>query len=292
MPASTPPAPTARGATAVSTELVTHGETGGRAASSLNATLSAVSQARSDARHESTRHALQRTARTQRRGGGWAKPVIASVLAVGLLGSGVAYVRSTHLVGAEPSAFVVGSGVLAQTDDLARAATVDLTYRDAASVSRNERRTALAATEARDAAALEARQKAEAAKKAAAAAAEAERVAQEQAKQQLIANAKKDPKAVARMLMVDQGWTSDRQYGCLVNLWNGESDWRWFAENASSGAYGIAQSLPASKMAQFGDDYRTNPVTQITWGLWYLKMSYGNPCNAWATWQSRSPHWY
>ena len=88
------------------------------------------------------------------------------------------------------------------------------------------------------------------------------------------------------------GWTSDAQYNCLVNLWTGESGWRWNAENASSGAYGIPQSLPASKMSQFGSDYRTNPITQIRWGLWYIDMSYGNPCNAWSTWQARSPHWY
>ena len=45
-------------------------------------------------------------------------------------------------------------------------------------------------------------------------------------------------------------------------------------------------------MAQFGADYRTNPMTQIKWGLWYIEMSYGTPCNAWSTWQARSPHWY
>jgi hypothetical protein len=45
-------------------------------------------------------------------------------------------------------------------------------------------------------------------------------------------------------------------------------------------------------MATMGGDYRTNPLTQIKWGLWYIEMSYGNPCNAWSTWQARSPHWY
>jgi hypothetical protein len=45
-------------------------------------------------------------------------------------------------------------------------------------------------------------------------------------------------------------------------------------------------------MATMGADYRTNPLTQIKWGLWYIKQSYGNPCNAWSTWQARSPHWY
>ena len=61
---------------------------------------------------------------------------------------------------------------------------------------------------------------------------------------------------------------------------------------ASSGAYGIPQSLPASKMGTVDDDWRTNPVTQIRWGLQYIKASYGTPCSAWSAWQSRSPHWY
>ena len=85
---------------------------------------------------------------------------------------------------------------------------------------------------------------------------------------------------------------SEAQWPCLDQLWIGESDWRWWAENPSSGAYGIPQSLPASKMATMGADYRTNPVTQIRWGLDYIKKSYGTPCNALDMWQSRSPHWY
>lgn len=132
-----------------------------------------------------------------------------------------------------------------------------------------------------------------AADRAKAAAAEQDRVAAAQKRRQAaIAEAQSDPKAAARALMVDHGWSSDEQYSCLVNLWTGESNWRWSAQNASSGAYGIPQSLPASKMAQFGADYRTNPVTQMKWGLAYLESRYGSPCAAWSTWQSRSPHWY
>jgi hypothetical protein len=261
----------------------------GREAASLNATLSAASRARATAERRSARHAAPAE---RRPGRGVARPVLASALTLGLVGSGLAYAKANHLIGADPAAFVVGSGVAAQTDELARASTVDLTYRAAASVSRNERRTAIAASGARDAQELEAKQKVEAARKAKEARAAAEREERERARQRVIANAKEDPKSVARLLMVDHGWTSDAQYNCLVNLWIGESDWRWWAENSSSGAYGIPQSLPARKMAQFGSDYRTNPVTQIKWGLWYIEMSYGNPCNAWSTWQARSPHWY
>jgi hypothetical protein len=220
------------------------------------------------------------------------RPVLAGVLALGLGASGFAYAKATNLLGADAAAFVVGSGVVAQTDELARATTVDTTYRAAASVSRNERRTAIAATGLRTAKELEVKKKKEAARKAEEAREAAEKAERERERQRAIDNAKEDPQAAARVLMADHGWTSDAQYNCLVNLWTGESDWRWWAENSSSGAYGIPQSLPASKMAMFGSDYRTNPITQIKWGLWYIEMSYGNPCNAWSTWQARSPHWY
>ena len=236
-----------------------------------------------------TRRRDHKPAKRKRRLG---RPVLAGALALGLGASGFAYAKSTNLIGADPAAFVVGSGVVAQTDELARASTVDTTYRAAASVSRNERRTAIAATGLRDAAALEVKKKKEAARAAAQAKAAAERAQAEKERQQAVANARNDPKGAARVLMADYGWTSDAQYNCLVNLWTGESGWRYTAENPSSGAYGIPQSLPGSKMAQMGGDWRTNPLTQIKWGLWYINASYGNPCNAWSTWQARSPHWY
>ena len=236
-----------------------------------------------------TRRRDHKPARRKRRVG---RPVLAGALALGLGASGLAYAKSANLIGADPAAFVVGSGVVAQTDELARASTVDTTYSAAASVSRNERRTAIAATGLRDAAALEVKKKQEAARKAAEAKAAAEQAALEKERQRAIGNAIDDPKGAARVLMADHGWTSDAQYNCLVNLWTGESGWRYTAENPSSGAYGIPQSLPGRKMAQMGSDWRTNPLTQIKWGLWYIEMSYGNPCNAWSTWQARSPHWY
>jgi hypothetical protein len=71
------------------------------------------------------------------------------------------------------------------------------------------------------------------------------------------------------------------QFGCLDDLWNAESGWRWNAENAS-GAYGIPQALPGSKMASAGADWQTNPTTQIKWGLGYIKSIYGTPCGAWS----------
>lgn len=82
------------------------------------------------------------------------------------------------------------------------------------------------------------------------------------------------------------------QWGSLLALWNGESGWRWNATNPLSGAYGIPQSLPGSKMASVGADWRTNPVTQMRWGAEYIRAIYGNPNNAYSKWLGRSPHWY
>lgn len=95
--------------------------------------------------------------------------------------------------------------------------------------------------------------------------------------------------AIARQMVLARGWGED-QYSCLYNLWQRESNWNVYAQNRSSGAYGIPQSLPGSKMASAGADWQTNPVTQINWGLGYISGRYGTPCGAWA--QSESVGWY
>jgi len=76
------------------------------------------------------------------------------------------------------------------------------------------------------------------------------------------------------------GFNQTTQWTCLLDLWNRESGWIYDAENAS-GAYGIPQALPGSKMASAGADWATNPATQITWGLTYISQVYGTPCGAW-----------
>jgi hypothetical protein len=86
-----------------------------------------------------------------------------------------------------------------------------------------------------------------------------------------------------------RGWGED-QYSCLVSLWSRESGWRVNAMNTSSGAYGIPQSLPGSKMASAGADWETNAGTQIEWGLGYISGRYGTPCGAWA--HSEDAGWY
>lgn len=88
-------------------------------------------------------------------------------------------------------------------------------------------------------------------------------------------------KAIAREMLAARGMGDD-QYSCLVSLWNKESGWRVNAANPSSGAYGIPQAYPGTKMASAGADWQTNPVTQITWGLGYIAARYGSPCGAWA----------
>ncbi|MFE7326369.1 transglycosylase SLT domain-containing protein [Streptomyces sp. NPDC057565] len=80
------------------------------------------------------------------------------------------------------------------------------------------------------------------------------------------------------------------QYQCFSNIVNHESSWNYRATNASSGAYGLVQALPGSKMASAGADWQTNPATQIKWGLNYMDSRYGSPCGAWSFWQANN--WY
>ena len=96
----------------------------------------------------------------------------------------------------------------------------------------------------------------------------------------------------AQWKISEHGWSVAAQFGCLNNLWIGESDWKVYATNPSSGAYGIPQSLPGDKMGAAGPDWRTNPATQIEWGLDYIKGRYGTPCAAYNFWLSHNPHWY
>ena len=87
--------------------------------------------------------------------------------------------------------------------------------------------------------------------------------------------------AYAQVSFVHYGWSTGSQYSPLLSLWTRESNWRWNADNQSSGAYGIPQSLPASKMAANGPDYETDGLTQVAWGLAYIHSVYGTPQAAW-----------
>lgn len=94
-------------------------------------------------------------------------------------------------------------------------------------------------------------------------------------------------RAIAQGLVADRGWGSD-QFACLDSLWQKESKWNVTAANSSSGAYGIPQALPGSKMSSAGSDWQTNAATQITWGLGYIGGRYGTPCAAWSHSQAKN----
>lgn len=95
---------------------------------------------------------------------------------------------------------------------------------------------------------------------------------------------------VAAKLNVTTYRWSEAQLACLDSLWTRESHWGYRANNKRSGAYGIPQARPGSKMASAGADWRTNPITQLKWGMNYVKSRYGNPCKALA--KSNSAGWY
>lgn len=96
-------------------------------------------------------------------------------------------------------------------------------------------------------------------------------------------------RSIGKQMAAARGW-SGSQWTCLESLWTKESGWNASAANPSSGAYGIPQSLPGSKMASAGSDWQSNPATQIEWGLGYIADVYGTPCGAWG--HSQSVGWY
>jgi hypothetical protein len=97
------------------------------------------------------------------------------------------------------------------------------------------------------------------------------------------------PQQIAQGMLGSYGWSAS-QFSCLQPLWNAESGWNLSASNPSSGAYGIPQALPGSKMASAGPDWQTNAATQIRWGLGYIRSVYGSPCGAWSHEQAYG--WY
>ena len=131
----------------------------------------------------------------------------------------------------------------------------------------------------------------------AAAAAAAQQAQQQQAQQQAQQPAASQappapsgsPQQIAMSMLGSYGWSSG-QFSCLDSLWNEESGWNVYATNPSSGAYGIPQALPGSKMASAGPDWQTDAATQIRWGLGYIQSIYGSPCGAWA--HEEADGWY
>jgi hypothetical protein len=98
-----------------------------------------------------------------------------------------------------------------------------------------------------------------------------------------------DPQQIAESMLGSFGWSTS-QFSCLQPLWQRESGWSVTASNTTSGAYGIPQALPGSKMASAGADWQTSASTQIRWGLGYIQSTYGSPCAAWSHEQAYG--WY
>jgi hypothetical protein len=155
---------------------------------------------------------------------------------------------------------------------------------------------AVAKAAAQKAAAAKAAAAKAAAAKAASAKAAAQQAAQEQAAQQRATQQQAaqqttaqpatsapsgSPQQIAEQMLSQFGWSSS-QFSCLQPLWALESGWNIYASNPSSGAYGIPQALPGSKMASAGPDWQSNAATQIRWGLSYIQGTYGSPCAAWS----------
>ncbi|MHC3473423.1 aggregation-promoting factor C-terminal-like domain-containing protein [Streptomyces sp. 7R007] len=95
---------------------------------------------------------------------------------------------------------------------------------------------------------------------------------------------------VAQIQAMARQMVPSGQFQCFSNIVDHESSWNYHAVNASSGAYGLFQALPASKYSSAGSDWQTNPATQIKWGLNYMNSRYGSPCDAWSFWSAN--HWY
>lgn len=196
--------------------------------------------------------------------------------------AGMAVSASTAV--AEPpshASVTTGATLLADRAELAQVRVL------AASVQSSQDATARLAA-AKAAAAKAAATKAAADKAAAAKAAAAARAAAAAAASRALVRTSYggSARALGQQLAAARGWTGN-QWVCLDNLWTRESNWRVTASNSSTGAYGIPQALPGSKM---GPGWQTNAGTQIGWGLSYIGSRYGSPCNAWSFFTSHN--WY
>lgn len=167
-----------------------------------------------------------------------------------------------------------------------RQATLTLLARQAAAGQAAARR-AHAVLLAKEAAARQAAQ--QAAARTAARQAPVQQAASQQAASTTAPAASGSPQSIAASMLGSFGWSSS-QLSCLQPLWAGESGWSVTASNPSTGAYGIPQAMPGSKMASAGPDWQTNAATQIRWGLGYIKTTYGSPCAAWS--HEQSAGWY
>ncbi|WP_112465912.1 transglycosylase SLT domain-containing protein [Streptomyces triticisoli] len=222
-------------------------------------------------------------------------------------------VASATAVTAVGSVVGVASGSVAQNNDAEATAADAMTLLADIPVGQQAQVQTVSLAQQADAQAIAAdagakKEAEEAARKAAAqtaiakkvAAEKAEKAAKERAEQQAAAsrNAVRDASSfavqssytVAQVQAMARSMIPADQFQCFSNIVQRESTWNYRAMNPSSGAYGLVQALPGSKMASAGADWQTNPATQIKWGLNYMNGRYGSPCGAWTFWQAN--HWY
>ncbi|MFP8963178.1 transglycosylase SLT domain-containing protein [Streptomyces nanhaiensis] len=222
---------------------------------------------------------------------------VASATAVTTVGAVVGVASGSEQGTAEPvEATAADATLLADIPAGQQAQTASLTQQADNAVAAADAAARKAAEEAaRKQAAKDAQAKREAAEKAAKAAEEAKK--REEARQQAASRsaertdfAVQSSYTVAEVKAMAQQIVGAGQFQCFSNIVEHESGWNYKAQNPSSGAYGLVQALPGSKMASAGADWQTNPATQIKWGLNYMNERYGSPCGAWDFWQAN--RWY
>jgi flagellar biosynthesis GTPase FlhF len=221
-------------------------------------------------------------------------------------------VASATAVTAVGSVVGVASGSVAQNSNDAEPTAADATLLADIPAGQQAQVQTASLTQQADAQAIQADASAkkdaeEAARKAAAETAVAKKAAAEKAEQEAKARAEAKKAAtrstrdsssfpvqssytVAQIQAMARQMVASGQFQCFSNIVDHESSWNYRAVNASSGAYGLFQALPGSKMSSVGADWQTNPATQIKWGLNYMNSRYGSPCDAWSFWQAN--HWY
>ncbi|MDI5912284.1 MULTISPECIES: transglycosylase SLT domain-containing protein [Streptomyces] len=217
---------------------------------------------------------------------------VASATAVTAVGSVVGVASGSVAQPNDAEATAAGTTLLADipAGEQAQVQTASLTQQaDTQAIAADASAKKVAEESARKAAAKSAIEKKEAAEKAAKEAKERAE-AKEKASRSSSSFPVQSSYTVAQIQSMAASMVPSGQFQCFSNIVDHESSWNYRAVNASSGAYGLFQALPGSKMSSVGSDWQTNPATQIKWGLNYMDSRYGSPCEAWSFWQAN--HWY
>jgi len=217
---------------------------------------------------------------------------VASATAVTAVGSVVGVASGSVAQPNDAEATAAGTTLLADlpAGEQAQVQTASLTQQaDTQAIAADASAKKVAEESARKAAAKSAIEKKDAAEKAAKEAKERAE-AKEKASRSSSSFPVQGSYTVAQIQAMAASMVPSGQFQCFSNIVDHESSWNYRAVNASSGAYGLFQALPGSKMSSVGSDWQTNPATQIKWGLNYMDSRYGSPCEAWSFWQANN--WY